>query len=174
MNLICKRVFAFLTLACGMSFSYSAQASVALTVYSNQSTDPIYTIILEDKPVVTFSAGSLHVLATNENNVTTAEFDLPFDQMPRFEFTEAEKTQDIEQVEGNQPVPFRFEFTDGLTVLINGVSETERVSVYGIDGRLRPAEIERRTYGATVHLEQLPKGYYIIKTEKHSFKIYKK
>lgn len=174
MNFICKRVFAFLTLACGMSFSYSAQASVALTVYSNQSMDPIYTIILEEKPVVTFTNGSLHVLATNENNVTTAEFDLPFEEMPRFEFAEADQTQDIEEVEDEQPIPFRFEFTDGQTVLINGLSETERVSVYGIDGRQRPAEIERRTYGATVHLDQLPKGYYIIKTEKHSFKIYRK
>lgn len=173
MNFICKRIFAFLTLACGMSFSYSALASVALTVYSNQSENPIYKIILEDKPVVTFTNGGLHIVATNENYVT-AEFDLPFEEMPRFEFAEADQTQDIEKVEDEQHIPFRFEFTDGQTVLINGLSETERISVFGIDGRQRPAEIERRTYCATVHLDQLPKGYYIIKTEKHSFKIYKK
>ena len=174
MNYICKKVFILFTLAWVMSFSYSAQASVALNIYNSQTNVLVYTIVLEAKPVVTFTDEGLHVTASNENNMTTTEFDLSFDKMPRFEFAEADQTQDIEEVENNKPMPFRFEFTDGQTVLINGLSETERVSVYGIDGRQRPAEIERRTYGTPVHLDQLPNGYYIIKTEKHSFKIYKK
>lgn len=174
MKFIPKTLFTLLTVAWAMSFSFSARASVALNVYTSQDDYPIYTIILEEKPVVTFSNSGLHIKAMNENNVVTAEIDLPFDDMPRFEFTDAEQTLDIEEYDDEMPVPFCFEYTDGQTVFINGLSEPEYVSVYGIDGRRRPADIERHTRSVAVHLDQLPKGYYIIRTEKHSFKIYRK
>lgn len=170
MNTICKKLFTLFALAWGMTFiAPSVQASIALAIYSCENNVPDYVIVLEEKPVVTFTDGGLHITASNDY-YTTADFILPFEKMPRFTFEEANQTQDVEETEV-VPVPFRFEFTDGNTVRING---TERVSVYGIDGRQRQADIEQRTNGVSVNLELLPKGYYIIKTEKQSFKIYKK
>ena len=165
-----QKLFILFTLAWGIMFIVpSAQASVALAIYSGENANPDYVIVLEEKPVVTFSNDGLHIKASKDN-ITTADFTLPFDRMPRFSFTEADKTLDVEET-GMAPVPFRFEFTDGKTVRIEGA---ERVAVYGIDGRIRQTGIEQRTNGVAVNIEQLPKGYYIIKTEKNSFKIYKK
>lgn len=149
------------------------RANVALHVFEEGNSAPSWIIILEELPTVTFTEDGLHVTAGNDD-VITADFILPFDKMPRFEFAEADQTQDIETIESHVPVPFRFEFIDGQTVYVDGLSEMEHVYVYGIDGRQRSAEIEQHVHGVAVHLEQLPKGYYIIRTENQSFKIYKK
>ena len=162
-----------LTLVWGMTFLTPAQASVALMVYSSQSENPVYVIILEDKPVVTLTVGGLLVTA-GSTETPSVDFILPFDQMPRIELSEADYTQDIEDTESNTTAPFRFKFVDGHTVFISGLAGDERVTVYGVDGTLRLADIDQKANGAIVHLDQLPTGYYVIRAGEKAFKIYRK
>ena len=173
MKMLCKKIAILLTLVWGMTFLTPAQASVALMVYGNQSENPAYVIILEEKPVVALVVGGLHITAGSAET-PSVDFFLPFDQMPRIELSEADYTQDIENTESNTTASFRFKFGDGRTVFISGLSDDERVTVYGVDGTLRLAEIEQKANGAIVHLDQLPSGYYVIRVGEKAFKIYRK
>lgn len=174
MNTIIRYLFSFSALTCCLSPLTTAQASVALSVYDSNG-QQWAVIVLEEKPTVTFVEKGLHIMAGPDDN-RTIDFVLPFEKGGYFTFTEAETTNDIEEVieEKDNPQLFRFEFMDGNTVVIGGLGEKERVSVFSIDGKIWPVDIERTDHTVTAHLNTLPRGCYIIKTEKQSFKIYKK
>ena len=67
-----------------------------------------------------------------------------------------------------------FQFLDGVNVKVSGLNLSDKICIYSIDGRLLPADIERNSDHAIIHLNSFPKGIYIIKVGIQSYKIYKK
>ena len=90
-------------------------------------------------PTSSLRVDGLHIVAGPDDQ-RTIDFILPFEKGGYFTFTEADYTDDIEEVteEKDNPLLFRFEFLDGNTVVIGGLGEKERVSVFSIDGKTWP------------------------------------
>ncbi|MBR4698710.1 MAG: T9SS type A sorting domain-containing protein [Prevotella sp.] len=151
----------------------AANTGDALIVEFNDDSQAEEYFYLAEKPEVEFGADVVYIKSSS----FTTEFD--YSSIKRIYFGDDSKPSDtpgpVTDI-ANEPTPnrFTFEYVDGQTVRMTGVDEAMQVALYSIDGKRMSTDAERNGDEVTIHLAGLQHGFYIIKTNKQSFKIYKK
>lgn len=80
----------------------------------------------------------------------------------------------IDNIEKNTIQKEKFAFINSNTIIISGLSDLRNLHVYTIEGKEIKLNIDYSRQEATLHLEDLSQGIYIIKTKHQSFKVVKK
>ena len=80
----------------------------------------------------------------------------------------------IDNIEKNTIQKEKFAFINSNTIIISGLSDLRNLHVYTIEGKEIKLNIDYSQQEATLHLEDLSQGIYIIKTKHQSFKVVKK
>ena len=80
----------------------------------------------------------------------------------------------IDNIENNTIQKEKFAFINSNTIIISGLSDLRNLHVYTIEGKEIKLNIDYSQQEATLHLEDLSQGIYIIKTKHQSFKVVKK
>ena len=80
----------------------------------------------------------------------------------------------IDNIEKNTIQKEKFAFINSNTIIISGLSDLRNLPVYTIEGKEIKLNIDYSQQEATLHLEDLSQGIYIIKTKHQSFKVVKK
>ena len=80
----------------------------------------------------------------------------------------------IDNIEKNTIQKEKFAFINSNTIIISGLSDLRNLHVYTIEGKEIKLNIDYSQQEATLHLEDLSQGIYIIKTKQQSFKVVKK
>lgn len=80
----------------------------------------------------------------------------------------------IDNIEKNTIQREKFAFINSNTIIISGLSDLRNLHVYTIEGKEIKLNIDYSQQEATLHLEDLSQGIYIIKTKHQSFKVVKK
>ena len=79
----------------------------------------------------------------------------------------------IDNIEKNTIQKEKFAFINSNTIIISGLSDLRNLHVYTIEGKEIKLNIDYSQQEATLHLEDLSQGIYIIKTKHQSFKVVK-
>lgn len=148
----CNRSLAVALAIAGSSLSAFAAEQHLLTIIFHDGHKCSYA--LTDRPKVTFDSNTLYVKAKSVEN------DFVLKDVNKFVFTEGTPTQ-IAAVEANE---FRFSFTDGENVVLEGHAAGTAVRLYDTAGKAvgtTNADSEGR---ATVSLAGLQGGIYVINT----------
>lgn len=157
-----------------MTVCAQANAAVAgdhLIVEMNDNSEKVFT--LAETPVVEFGNG---VVCITASNFTT---EIEYSSINRIYFgddSSSSETPDTPTTIDNSQTGnrFTFQYTDGQTVRMSGLKDANRVSLYSIDGKRMSMDTDRNGDEVTIHLGALPAGFYVIKANEQSFKIYKK
>ena len=80
----------------------------------------------------------------------------------------------IDNIEKNTIQKEKFAFINSNTIIISGLSDLRNLHVYTIEGKQIKLNKDYSQQEATLHLEDLSQGIYIIKTKHQSFKVVKK
>ena len=80
----------------------------------------------------------------------------------------------IDNIEKNTIQKEKIAFINSNTIIISGLSDLRNLHVYTIEGKEIKLNIDYSQQEATLHLEDLSQGIYIIKTKHQSFKVVKK
>ena len=80
----------------------------------------------------------------------------------------------IDNIEKNTIQKEKFAFINSNTIIISGLSDLRNLHVYTIEGKEIKLNIDYSQQEATLHLQDLSQGIYIIKTKHQSFKVVKK
>ena len=80
----------------------------------------------------------------------------------------------IDNIEKNTIQKEKFAFINSNTIIISALSDLRNLHVYTIEGKEIKLNIDYSQQEATLHLEDLSLGIYIIKTKHQSFKVVKK
>ena len=80
----------------------------------------------------------------------------------------------IDNIEKNTIQKEKFAFINSNTIIISGLSDLRNLHGYTIEGKEIKLNIDYSQQEATLHLEDLSQGIYIIKTKHQSFKVVKK
>lgn len=151
----------------------AANTGDALIVEFNDDSQAEEYFYLAEKPHVEFGTDVVYIISSS----FTTEFD--YSSIKRIYFGDDSQASDapgpVTDI-ANEPAPnrFTFEYVDGQTVRMTGVDEAMQVAIYSIDGKRMAMDAERNGDEVTIRLGDLQRGFYIIKTNKQSFKIYKK
>ena len=151
----------------------AANTGDALIVEFNDSERDVEYFYLSETAKVEFGADIVYI--------TTSDFSAEYDysSIKRIYFGDNSESSDppgpVTDIT-DEPTPnrFTFQYVDGQTVRMTGVDEATKVAVYFIDGKRMSMDAERNGDEVTIHLGGLQRGFYVIKTNKQSFKIYKK
>lgn len=80
----------------------------------------------------------------------------------------------IDNIEKNTIQKEKFAFINHHTIIISGLSNLKDIHVFTIEGKEIKLNIDYSQQEATLHLEGLSQGIYIIKTKHQTFKVVKK
>lgn len=80
----------------------------------------------------------------------------------------------IDNIDKNTIQKEKFAFINSNTIILSGLSDLRNLHVYTIEGKEIKLNIDYSQQEATLHLEDLSQGIYIIKTKHQSFKVVKK
>lgn len=170
-NTYCSRLFTlFISL---LLFSTNILADVeakeALQVdYKSNGQALSATFTFDAQPKVVFEGETLSILSESG----TQSFII--DEVVCFKFVSIETT-DIKQQEllpTSQHVYFTFIGND--LIKVTGNSLTPEVALFTTDGRKVSVYSDFSSNEINIHLEALPRGLYIVKTNHHSFKFIRK
>ena len=151
-----------LTLLIGTSLllSQDAIAQKELVVIQKGGNRTIFT--LASSPVITHSDEEMTV----KSDIMQIVF--PIDDLEYYTLSDTETAiRDISEGTG------KIKYTDE-TVVLNGLNPDESVTVYMLNGTVLKTAIADSQGTVELNLTAMPKGYYVIKSKSHSFKIIKK
>lgn len=159
----CSRSLAVALMLAGSSLYANAVEQTFLTIIFQDGTKQSYT--LNDRPKVTFDKKTLFVKAQEVEN----SYELK--NVNKFVFTPTSETG-VSKVAANE---YRFTFTDGVNVVLEGHTSGTAVRVCDITGKTvvrTAADAEGR---AVVSLEGLGNGIYVVSTaDGKSYKVTKR
>lgn len=158
--------------ALGLMMTTKVSAAVEILITS-QSGEYIFDGWLKDRPTISFSSQGLSILSP-EAEILLEE--VRFAERPIIEFKENADgiLTEIDDLPLSTPAALRFQYTDGQTVTIGGVKPDAKINLYSIDGKAMPADADQNESLVKVRLGHLPQGYYIIRIDNQTFKIYKR
>lgn len=163
-------VFAFL-FALGLQ-CWGQRVSEVLVV---EHKDGVESFKLSEKPSITFDNGSL--------NIKSRTFSAKIDDVKKAYFQpvypnsggtinpdDPDPTTEISKLRNT----LQYTFVDGRTFIVEGLSENEVVRVYNLSGMKIDCRQDFYNQTRTIHLDNCPRGVYIIKVRNNAYKIIKK
>lgn len=151
----------------------AANTGDALIVEFNDADEAEQYFYLADTPKVEFGQDVVYIIS----NDFTTQFD--YSLIKRIYLGDNSQSSvdpgpATSLEEETTPNRFTFQYVDGQTVRMTGVDDATKVALFSIDGKRMSMEAERNDDEVTIHLGGLQRGFYVIKTNKQSFKIYKR
>ena len=133
-------------------------------LYIHQKGQEPVTVMLREKPVVTFDATSVHI--------DIPELTILYEDVESLTFgSEGENPTSMPESASQRAL---FRLTEAGDLLLTGIEQESKVAVYTADGKAVPVSLSRNDNETTLHLGHLRRGVYIVRTDHHSFKIHKK
>lgn len=126
------------------------------------------TFAFETNPKVFFEGETLYI----QSESLTETYII--DDVVDFKFVMIDATA-IEQLKTQSPAnPIKFSFFSNELIKVTGDNLTPEVNLFTADGRQVKVQSDFSNNEINIHLEALPRGLYIIKTNHHSFKFIRK
>lgn len=122
---------------------------------------------LADKPTITFEGTKLHINSTDFSEELTNISRFRFDPEADREAVSISSLQSDKKVRA-------ITYLDGKNLMLQGVDSVSDIKIFTTDGRMVSAKVNSDSSGASINLEDLPAGVYVIRTNSQSFKISKK
>ena len=170
------RCFSLLAVALMMAFlPMRSLASVyELIVYDGEYI--VFDCWLTDSPIISFNEVGVSVRSNECETFLDNTSQKPYSRRLRFEIVENTdgNLSDIEDADMPFLQTFQFRYIDRQTVAIGGLHEGSSVEVFAVDGKKVYSATSYSNEWVRIDIGQLPKGYYVIKTEQQSFKISKR
>ncbi len=162
-----KRILSLL-LMCVLTLSAWSQDMQGHVLLMELKDGAVHRFVLLHKPVLTHVDSRIVQI---NSDVITASYAIEDIKKYRFEVQDLTAIDDVlEETER-----FTVVYTDGETVRIGGVSDSDAISVYSVDGRKVSADVSRDGSQAAVSLVSLPHGVYVVNVNgKQSFKVVRK
>jgi hypothetical protein len=126
----------------------------------------VFTFQLSEKPIITFDTKKVYI--------STSDFSTSYENVDSLYFNIVTEPTNVEKITNTVKTKYDFKFVDGQTIIISGVSTTVRLDVYSINGIRMKTGTERSDDNVVINLSSLPRGFYIVKADTQSFKIFKR
>lgn len=166
-----RKLSKYLTVCCAcVSLSISVHAATEIVVYYTEGEEHLeFHGLLEEKPVLNFTETGVEIESPSMRTSLPNTNYLSIDSIA---FHEVDVTGISIPMVPQQGLSFQY--TDGSTVLIGGLTSDQQVAVLTLDGRQVSAHTTRNGSTVSIDLSPLSRGYYIINVGKQSFKVFKK
>ena len=123
------------------------------------------------KPVVSFTRGMMNVAFQENGTEDYVSFDR--DQVENLTVGTTDVTA-IEDVKSDECQRISFDLTSAGVVRVSGLQPSDRLQVFGLDGKSVSAVVSRNEGEATIDLTQQLRGVYIVSVnQRFSFKLMK-
>ena len=123
------------------------------------------------KPVVSFTGGMMKVVFQENGSENYVSFER--DQVENLTVGTNDVTA-IEDVKSDADLRVSFDLTSAGVVRVSGLQPSDRLQVFGLDGKNVSAVVSRNDGEATVDLTQQPRGIYIVSVnQRFTFKMMK-
>ena len=147
-----------------------AEEHGTLFVHLKDGTMVQFTLPVQ-KPVVSFTRGMMKVAFQENGNEDYVSFDR--DQIENLTVGTTDVTA-IEDVKSDECQRICFDLTSAGVVRVSGLLLSDRLQVFGLDGKSVSAVVSRNDGEATVDLTQQPHGIYIVSVnQRFTFKLMK-
>ena len=173
-KVLCKRLATVFVL----SLCIALQCYAAIELYVYEGNQKVFSCKLQELPTISYTADGLHVESSSLKLYYDETQYRQISEKLRIEFKTVEEVDpvitDVKSVDAPMVVPLSLKFIDGKAVVVEGVDTDSRVNIYSMDGKQVQSNTELQEHSVTIHLEHLPRGYYIIRINEKAFKIYRK
>ena len=147
-----------------------AEEHGTLFVHLKDGTMVQFTLPVQ-KPVVSFTRGMMKVAFQENGNEDYVSFDR--DQIENLTVGTTDVTA-IEDVKSDECQRICFDLTSAGVVRVSGLLPSDRLQVFGLDGKSVSAVVSCNDGEATVALTQQPRGIYIVSVnQRFTFKLMK-
>ena len=147
-----------------------AEEHGTLFVHLKDGTMVQFTLPVQ-KPVVSFTRGMMKVAFQENGNEDYVSFDR--DQIENLTVGTTDVTA-IEDVKSDECQRICFDLTSAGVVRVSGLLLSDRLQVFGLDGKSVSAVVSRNDGEATIDMTQQPRGIYIVSVnQRFSFKLMK-
>ena len=147
-----------------------AEEHGTLFVHLKDGTMVQFTLPVQ-KPVVSFTRGMMKVAFQENGNEDYVSFDR--DQVENLTVGTTDVTA-IEDVKSDECQRICFDLTSAGVVRVSGLLPSDRLQVFGLDGKSVSTVVSRNDGEATVDLTQQPRGIYIVSVnQRFTFKLMK-
>ena len=158
-------IFVLLVIGSLVSRANDNNYLLALTYTEDGEGSKTTYVKLTEKPIISFSAKNIEISGVN--------ISLLYENVTSISFVDEETTNIDEISTKNKEIP-QIAFLSNSTLLVSGLIQGGKVTLYSIDGKVLSKQPANEEGKASISLENLPNGAYVVKTNKKSFKILKK
>lgn len=159
-----SRVIVMLSLLLCMFYTTSMASNEGDVLMVQMKSGDLYKFHLSERPVVTFYPDGMKIVSS--------DFSAEYKDVQKIYFEEY--TTDVSLPIDNQAKTVSFTYLDGQTVQIDGLKEHASIRVYALDGKSMPLHVDQQSNCVKLSLSAYPKGIYVIRCNKHSFKVTKR
>lgn len=164
------KTFLTLLLLWTMIVGALAEEHGTLFVHLKDGTIVQFTLPVQ-KPVVSFVRGVMKVAFQENGNEDYVSFER--DQVENLTVGTTDVAA-IEDVKSDECQRISFDLTSAGVVRVSGLQPSDRLQVFGLDGKNVGAVVSRNDSEATVDLTQMPRGIYIVSVnQRFTFKLMK-
>lgn len=168
-----KTILSLLLLWITAAGAMAEETSSSLFVYL-KSGSKVQFVLPTQKPTVNCEKGAMYVYNNGDSN-EDGSYSVAF-QRDEVDYLKVDKSVDltgIETAQADEP-RIRFDLTRKGVVSVSGLQTTDRIQVFGLDGKSINAAISRHDGEATVDLTQQRHGVYVVSVNKSfTFKLMK-
>ena len=159
-----SRIIVILSLLLCMFYTTSMASNEGDVLMVKMKSGDLYKFHLSERPVVTFWPDGIKIVSS--------DFSAEYKDVQKIYFEEY--TTDVTLPQDVQANEMTFTYLDGHTVQIDGLKGNTAIRVFTLEGKMMSLDIERQVNSIKVDLAAYPKGIYIIRCNKHSFKVTKR
>lgn len=156
-----SRIIVMLSLLLCMFYATSMASNEGDVLMVQMKSGDLYKFHLSERPVVTFYPDGIKIVSS--------DFSAEYKDVKKIYFDEY--TTDVSLPIDNQAKTVSFTYLDGQTVQIDGLKEHANIRVYALDGKSMPLYVDQQSNYVKLSLSAYPKGIYVIRCNKHSFKV---
>lgn len=156
-----SRIIVMLSLLLCMFYVTSMASNEGDVLMVQMKSGDLYKFHLAERPVVTFYPDGIKIVSS--------DFSAEYKDVKKIYFEEY--TTDVSLPIDNQAKTVSFTYLDGQTVQIDGLKEHANIRVYALDGKSMPLYVDQQSNCVKLSLSAYPKGIYVIRCNKHSFKV---
>lgn len=159
-----SRILVMLSLLLCMFYTACMASNEGDVLMVQMKSGDLYKFHLSERPVVTFYPNGIKIVSS--------DFSAEYNDVQEIYFEEY--TTDVSLPIDNQTNTVSFTYLDGQTIQIDGLREQASIRVYALNGKSMPLHVDRQSNCVKVSLAAYPKGIYIIRCNKNSFKVSKR
>ena len=159
-----SRIIIILSLLLCMFYTTSMASNEGDVLMVQMKSGDLYKFHLSERPVVTFGPVGIKIVSS--------DFSAEYNDVKEIYFEEY--TTDVSLPRDYQANAASFTYLDGQTIQIDGLKDHANIRVYALNGKSMPLHVNQQSDRVKVSLASYPNGIYVIRCNKHSFKVTKR